>query len=187
MTLTTERQQFAAQNEMSMEFVNWFFDHKKDSCGNVWFMMAAAMWEGWKGLASQEAKPLHVTDGMALDFHHALTEGSIGSDELEEIKVGLRAALCNVTAPPTSAGEVVVTRNERGVIVAVTRQDGEGQVVEVIAESNEPPAPAVPDAVDYSDLDATSQDREVIEAIAECRGWNAYRAAMLAAAPDGGN
>lgn len=47
-----------------------------------------------------------------------------------------------------------------------------------------PPAPAVPDAVDYSDLDATSQDREVIEAIAECKGWNAYRAAMLAAAPE---
>lgn len=42
-----------------------------------------------------------------------------------------------------------------------------------------PPAPALLDAVDYSDLDATSQDREVIEAIAECRGWNAYRAAML--------
>ncbi len=38
---------------------------------------------------------------------------------------------------------------------------------------------AVPDAVDYSDLDAASQDREVIEAIAECKGWNACRAAML--------
>ncbi|HGE6660254.1 TPA: hypothetical protein ACGB4L_001475 [Serratia marcescens] len=50
-----------------------------------------------------------------------------------------------------------------------------------------PPAPAVPDAVDYSDLDATSQDREVIEAIAECKGWNACRAAMLAAAAEGGN
>ncbi|MBH2923809.1 ead/Ea22-like family protein [Serratia marcescens] len=31
------------------------------------------------------------------------------------------------------------------------------------------------DAVDYSDLDATSKDREVIEAIAECKGWNANR------------
>lgn len=126
---------------MSLDFVNWFFDKKKDGCGSAWFIMAAAMWEGWKGLASQEAKPLHVTDGMALDFHHALTDGSIGSGELEEIKVGLRAALCNVTAPP---------------------------------------APAVPDAVDFSDLDTTSQDREVIEAIAECKGWNACRAAMLA-------
>ncbi|EJC0565305.1 hypothetical protein MX054_002104 [Enterobacter cloacae] len=43
-----------------------------------------------------------------------------------------------------------------------------------------PPAPvSVPDAVDYSDLDPASKDREIIEAIAECKGWNACRAAML--------
>ncbi len=54
-------------------------------------------------LANREAQPVQVTDGMALDFHHALTDGSIGSDELEEIKVGLRAALCNVTAQPAPA------------------------------------------------------------------------------------
>ncbi|HGM5436067.1 TPA: hypothetical protein ACKPY3_003421 [Serratia marcescens] len=59
MTLTTERQQFAAQNEMSMEFVNWFFDEKKDGCGNAWFIMAAAMWEGWKGRATREAQPVY--------------------------------------------------------------------------------------------------------------------------------
>lgn len=53
MTLTTERQQFAEQNEMSMDFVNWFFDEKKDSCGNAWFIMAAAMWEGWKAWANR--------------------------------------------------------------------------------------------------------------------------------------
>lgn len=58
MTLTTERQQFAEQNEMSMEFVNWFFDEKKDCCGNAWFIMAAAMWEGWKGRANREAQPV---------------------------------------------------------------------------------------------------------------------------------
>ncbi|HGM5832569.1 TPA: DUF551 domain-containing protein [Serratia marcescens] len=58
MTLTTERQQFAEQNEMSMDFVNWFFDEKKDGCGNAWFIMAAAMWEGWKGQANREAQPV---------------------------------------------------------------------------------------------------------------------------------
>lgn len=42
------RKQFAQQNGMTMEFVDWFFDNKKDGLGNVWFMMAAAMWEGWK-------------------------------------------------------------------------------------------------------------------------------------------
>ncbi|MGP2988329.1 hypothetical protein ACTVLM_14485 [Serratia marcescens] len=57
MTLTTERQQFAEQNEMSMEFVNWFFDEKKESCGNAWFIMAAAMWEGWKvGLTGRRSR-----------------------------------------------------------------------------------------------------------------------------------
>jgi len=38
-----------------------------------------------------------VTDGMALAFHNALTDGSIGQEEVEEIKRGLRAALSVVT------------------------------------------------------------------------------------------
>lgn len=42
-------EQIALQNDMSIEFVNWFFNEKKAGCGNVWFMMMAAMWEGWQG------------------------------------------------------------------------------------------------------------------------------------------
>ncbi len=44
-----EIEQIAQQNEMSVEFVTWFFNEKRVGCGNVWFMMMAAMWEGWKG------------------------------------------------------------------------------------------------------------------------------------------
>ncbi|EOE4335518.1 MULTISPECIES: hypothetical protein [Klebsiella] len=44
-----EIEQIAQQNEMSIEFVTWFFNEKKVGCGNVWFIMMAAMWEGWKG------------------------------------------------------------------------------------------------------------------------------------------
>ena len=44
-----EIEQIAQQNDMSIEFVTWFFNEKKVGCGNVWFMMMAAMWEGWKG------------------------------------------------------------------------------------------------------------------------------------------
>lgn len=54
----TERRQFAEQNCMSMDFVNWFFDEKKEGCGNAWFIMAAAMWEGWKGQATRNAQPV---------------------------------------------------------------------------------------------------------------------------------
>ena len=43
-----------------------------------------------------------VTDAMALAFHHALTDGSIGAQEVEEIKDALRAALA---AAPKPEGE----------------------------------------------------------------------------------
>ncbi|MCJ2779397.1 hypothetical protein LLF06_25050, partial [Escherichia coli] len=45
------RYEIAEQNGMSLEFADWFFDNKKDGCGNAWFVMMAAMWEGWKGRA----------------------------------------------------------------------------------------------------------------------------------------
>lgn len=51
-------------------------------------------------LASLEAKPVSVNDDMAYAFHHAISDSSLGSDEVEEIKTGLRAAFANVTAPP---------------------------------------------------------------------------------------
>ncbi|ENM1952940.1 TPA: hypothetical protein MNE07_002861 [Klebsiella pneumoniae] len=47
--MKNEIEQIALQNDMSIEFVTWFFNEKKVGCGNVWFMMMAAMWEGWKG------------------------------------------------------------------------------------------------------------------------------------------
>lgn len=51
-------------------------------------------------LASLEAEPVVITDDMAYAFHHALSDSSLGADEVEEIKTGLRAAFANVTAPP---------------------------------------------------------------------------------------
>lgn len=54
-------------------------------------------------LANQEAQPVQVTDEMALAFYRALNDGGIGEADLEEIKVGLNSALCNVTAPPLPA------------------------------------------------------------------------------------
>lgn len=46
------RYEIAEQNGMSREFADWFFENKKAGCGNVWFMMMAAMWEGWQGRAA---------------------------------------------------------------------------------------------------------------------------------------
>ncbi|WP_410054699.1 DUF551 domain-containing protein [Escherichia coli] len=51
-------------------------------------------------LTSLEAEPVAVNDDMAYAFHHALSDSSLGADEVEEIKAGLRAAFANVTIQP---------------------------------------------------------------------------------------
>lgn len=43
------RYELASQHGMSKEYIDWFFDKMKHGCGNQWFIMMAAMWEGWKG------------------------------------------------------------------------------------------------------------------------------------------
>lgn len=51
-------------------------------------------------IAAFGAEPVVVNDDMAYAFHRALSDSSLGADEVEEIKTGLRAAFANVTAPP---------------------------------------------------------------------------------------
>ncbi|TGB88642.1 hypothetical protein FEK47_07165 [Escherichia sp. E3659] len=51
-------------------------------------------------VVSLEAEPVVVNDDMAYAFHHALSDSSLGSDEIEEIKTGLRAAFANATVQP---------------------------------------------------------------------------------------
>lgn len=50
-----------------------------------------------------DSVPVEINDDMAYAFHHALSDSSLGSDEIEEIKTGLRAAFANVTAQPAPA------------------------------------------------------------------------------------
>lgn len=62
------RYEIADQNGMSREFADWFFDNKKSGCENAWFMMMAAMWEGWKGRSAihQDSEP--ATDNTNQQF-----------------------------------------------------------------------------------------------------------------------
>ncbi|EPH7678925.1 hypothetical protein ACS3YE_001055 [Escherichia coli] len=39
-------------------------------------------------LASIEAEPVDISDDMAYAFHHALSDSSLGADEVEEIRLG---------------------------------------------------------------------------------------------------
>ncbi|HHX5650050.1 TPA: hypothetical protein ACVFFV_001709 [Enterobacter cloacae] len=51
-------------------------------------------------LASLEAEPVDISDDMAYAFHHALSDSSLGADDVDEIKTGLRVVFANITAPP---------------------------------------------------------------------------------------
>lgn len=65
--MKNEVEQIALQNDMSIEFVTWFFNEKKAGCGNVWFMMMAAMWEGWKGRSIEMDKLAAENVALALE------------------------------------------------------------------------------------------------------------------------
>ncbi|HHT7403155.1 TPA: hypothetical protein ACT19U_004637 [Raoultella ornithinolytica] len=56
--MNNELEQIAQQNEMSIEFVTWFFDKKKSACGEHWFLALGAMWEGWKGRGAESTAAL---------------------------------------------------------------------------------------------------------------------------------
>ena len=75
-----DRYEIAEQNGMSREFADWFFDNKKAGCGNVWFMMMAAMWEGWQGrpamLQGADGNSPVIPDGWVACSERMPEEGS---------------------------------------------------------------------------------------------------------------
>ncbi|EBA4875313.1 hypothetical protein JKB30_002925 [Salmonella enterica] len=68
--------------------------------GNLGYAMADAVKVIDGAIAAFGAEPVVVNDDMAYAFHRALSDSSLGSDEVEEIKTGLRAAFANVTTQP---------------------------------------------------------------------------------------
>lgn len=192
MTSTTERQQFAAQNEMSMEFVNWFFDEKKESFGNMWFLMAAALWEGWKGRANREAQPVAWTD--AEELRDLEKDGCGAMLSLEKCKGGdprRQVLLFTHPAPETELkavverlnasgyeyeGGPVTTRNASAVVEIVLQQ-----LDDAVKERDAQPAPAAPEEAKLGEMPFLGKNER-----GYVRGWNDCRAAMLAQPVSGG-
>ncbi|HHU0416372.1 hypothetical protein [Klebsiella variicola] len=117
--MKNEIEQIAQQNDMSIEFVTWFFNEKKAGCGNVWFMMMAAMWEGWKGRSIEMDKlaaenvALKQFPEQIVQFIGGLGTSEIGSDTKE--KIGLAAS--RIKTPTTD--RIVAEAEARGVEKAI--------------------------------------------------------------------
>lgn len=94
--ISDEREAFCLQNGMTMDFVDWFFENKKQGCGSAWFIMAAAMWEGWQGGRAAEVKPVVLPK----EFFD-VGQNSRGMFELSE------DCMCGVVAAIKAAGGTV--------------------------------------------------------------------------------
>ncbi len=82
-----------------------------------------------------------VTDAMAYAFHHALTDGPLGDDDVEDIKTGLRAAFATVTI--NQPAPVVLTFEEW---CKRTGQKPQGWVCDAMKEAYEGAnSPVIPD------------------------------------------
>lgn len=117
--MKNEVEQIALQNDMSIEFVTWFFNEKKVGCGNVWFMMMAAMWEGWKGrsiemdkLATEnvalKAERVRIFNSGYLRGHESTVEGYYVDIHQDDITTYHEDVVAEISEEQTPATDRIV-------------------------------------------------------------------------------
>lgn len=123
--MKNEVEQIALQNDMSIEFVTWFFNEKKVECGNVWFMMMAAMWEGWKGRSIEMDKLAAENVGLK-EAIPQLKNIDYQNESMDDVtlaeEIGFNAAVMamHCWVPKTPATDRIVAEAEaRGVEKAI--------------------------------------------------------------------
>ncbi|WP_212769004.1 hypothetical protein [Pectobacterium versatile] len=70
------------------------------------------------------SQKITVTDDMAMAFHRATTDGDVGSDDVSDIKIGLNAALCNISAALPYAARLAVSKPVRPIGVIEAKAQG---------------------------------------------------------------
>ena len=135
--MKNEVEQIAQQNDMSIEFVTWFFNEKKANCGNVWFMMMAAMWEGWKGrniemdklaaenVALKDINAWCKTDAFKNMYREFKTAEALGCSDADCMHDAMLVAIMHAPATPAT---------DR--IVAAIKADGVEMFVEKCREKS---------------------------------------------------
>ncbi|WP_274787534.1 hypothetical protein [Klebsiella pneumoniae] len=87
--MKNEIEQIAQQSDMSIEFVTWFFNKKKSACGEHWFLMLGAMWEGWKGRSIEmdklAAENVVRQEFVKICFRAAADGASLDGADIQEI------------------------------------------------------------------------------------------------------
>lgn len=104
------RYEIAEQNGMSLEFADWFFDNKKDGCGNAWFVIMAAMWEGWKGRAEPPVPEIQADVAQAIEnLKQKLVECNrynYCADAVKGVEYACHAAMLQGSQPVSNSDEL---------------------------------------------------------------------------------
>lgn len=138
--MNNEIERIAQHNDMSVEFVTWFFNEKKSACGEHWFLVLGAMWESWKGrsiemdrLAAENVALNEKLDKLALwpgiEFYSSSWEFN-NNDGNEAIEF-----MCDIETPATDR------------IVAGIKADGVESGIKTIITMLNHQAPGVLDAI----------------------------------------
>lgn len=103
--------------------------------------------------------------------HDYITKPGFTADQMRAYaQEAIRAALAQDAEP---VGEVVITQDESGAILAVTRQDDDGRILSVIAE-------AAPKKQNAGPIAASGEDKAVYDSIAENYFKDADQSARIA-------
>lgn len=134
--MKNEVEQIALQNDMSIEFVTWFFNEKKAGCGNVWFMMMAVMWEGWKG-SSIEMDKLAAENVEAKKIISECREYFIAGvmNRIRPTNEGYLHMICDTFADETPATDRIVAAIKADGVKEFTAYCGEENSVFVEAKA----------------------------------------------------
>nr|MBG2649358.1 hypothetical protein [Klebsiella oxytoca] len=115
--MNNEIERIAQHNDMSVEFVTWFFNEKKSACGEHWFLVLGAMWEGWKGRSIEmdrlaaENVALKAFGDKLNEMHNVLNGEGTGIQGRAEVacqQVALEAAMEEFDAIETPAIDRIV-------------------------------------------------------------------------------
>ncbi|MCS5939789.1 hypothetical protein LNO10_27185 [Klebsiella variicola subsp. variicola] len=108
-----KRYELADKHGMSHEFIDWFFDKKKDGYGNLWFVMMSAMWEGYKArdTHSRKAFAYHQEQEIFEAWWEQNNEGGLSLvGQISELKMGIMTKTLINNGRPGWAEHVILVK-----------------------------------------------------------------------------
>ncbi|MXS94426.1 hypothetical protein [Serratia marcescens] len=193
MTLTTDREEFEQWAELACELPWGFLAKRRKDSGEYADSTYEDMWKAWvagrEALANREAQPVAYTEQCEISNMQATGLYLRGfPDNSQGRNIPLYTS---PPAPQSTSAEDWGINMQTGTPILVYKncsviESEQAHYVLSLINSAATPAPAVPPEASPDDI-PQEHNINTYSGITWAASWNACRAAMLAAAPEGGN